>query len=59
MSSPYNTTIKKQKELSSIVTRLPEDCVDKFKNCLLKTISYDPHKLLYDELSKVQYETAV
>ena len=59
LSSPYNTTIKKQKELSNIVTRLPEESVDKFKNRLLKTIRYDPHKLLYDELCKVQCETAV
>ena len=59
LSSPFDTSIKKQKELSNIVTRLPEDSVDKFKNCLLKTISYDPHKLLYDKLCKVQCETAV
>ena len=30
LSSPFDTTIKRQKELFNIVTRLPEDSVDKF-----------------------------
>ena len=59
LSSPYNTTIKEQQELTSIVIELPEDCVNKFIHCLLETITYDPHRLLCDKLCKVQCETAV
>ena len=53
LNSPYHTISEKQQKLFSIVIELPEGFVDKFKNCLLQTISYGPHKLLHDKLCKV------
>ena len=52
LNNQYHTTCEKQQKLYSIVIELPEDCVDKFKKCLLETSSYDPHKLLHDKLCK-------
>ena len=60
LNSLYNTASKKQQKLYSIVIELPEDCVDKFVQCLHETSDYKPHKQLYDKLLESrQLETTV
>ena len=48
--NPLHTTAVKQQKLSNIILGLPEDCVNQFLHCLLKTNYYEPHKQLYDKL---------
>ena len=40
----------RQQKLSGIVVGLPEGCVYKFLQCLLRTDYYEPHKQLYNTL---------
>ena len=50
LSSLYHTAWQKQQMLCSIVIVMSEDCVEKFRNCLLQTSDYEPHKELHDKL---------
>ena len=60
LNSSYHTTSEKQQKLCSIVIKLPEDCVDKFVQCLHETSDFKPHKQLYDKLYESrQLETTV
>ena len=59
-NNPFHTLSDKQQKLCSIIIELPEDCVDKFIQCLYKTSYYEPHKQLYDKLYESRpLETAV
>ena len=53
----YHTPVTKQQRLCSIITGLPEDCVDRFIHCLHETSDYEPHRTLHDKLYEFRQGT--